>query len=69
MDTVDKRKNVSLDVVCHEQVAGWAISYGENLTFATVRGAAHMVPYAQPARALVMFKSFINAQRLPSREH
>jgi serine carboxypeptidase-like clade 2 len=52
-----------------EQVAGWTISYGENLTFATVRGAAHMVPYAQPARALALFKSFIGARRLPSHEH
>ncbi|KAJ6817183.1 serine carboxypeptidase-like 42 [Iris pallida] len=48
------------------QVGGWATEYGNLLTFATVRGAAHMVPYAQPARALTLFKSFIAGQRLPN---
>eukprot|EP00250_Pteridium_aquilinum_P023162 c26310_g1_i1 orf=327-1787(-) len=48
------------------QVGGWTITYGKNLTFATVRGAAHMVPYSQPSRALVMFKSFVAGKRLPS---
>jgi serine carboxypeptidase-like clade 2 len=48
------------------QVGGWQTEYGKMLTFATVRGAAHMVPYAQPARALHMFSSFIHGRRLPN---
>ncbi|XP_074590746.1 serine carboxypeptidase-like 42 [Curcuma longa] len=48
------------------QVAGWVTEYGKLLTFATVRGAAHMVPYAQPARALRLFTSFVHGQRLPN---
>lgn len=48
------------------QVAGWATEYGNLLTFATVRGAAHMVPYAQPSRALHLFSSFVRGRRLPN---
>ncbi|KAK1288541.1 Serine carboxypeptidase-like 43 [Acorus calamus] len=48
-----------------DQVGGWATEYGNLLTFATVRGASHMVSYAQPARALRLFQSFVNGQRLP----
>ncbi|KAM7511183.1 hypothetical protein LguiB_010058 [Lonicera macranthoides] len=48
------------------QVGGWATEYGNLLTFATVRGAAHMVPYAQPSRALHLFSSFIRGRRLPN---
>ncbi|KAI5661456.1 hypothetical protein M9H77_20779 [Catharanthus roseus] len=51
------------------QVGGWYIEYGNLLTFATVRGASHMVPYAQPARALHLFSSFIRGKRLPGRSH
>ncbi|KAG0468544.1 hypothetical protein HPP92_017872 [Vanilla planifolia] len=51
------------------QVGGWVIEYGNMLTFATVRGAAHMVPYAQPNRALTLFKSFVNGRRLTSTSH
>lgn len=47
------------------QVCGWTVAYGKNLTFATVRGAAHMVPYSQPGRALLLFKSFLAGKRLP----
>lgn len=39
------------------------------LTFATVRGASHMVPYAQPSRALHLFSSFVRGQRLPNTTH
>ncbi|BBN05140.1 serine carboxypeptidase-like clade II [Marchantia polymorpha subsp. ruderalis] len=46
-----------------KQVAGWTKSYG-NLTFATVRAAAHMVPYSQPARALTLFTSFVTGKPL-----
>ncbi|XP_020106442.1 serine carboxypeptidase-like 42 [Ananas comosus] len=48
------------------QVGGWVTEYGNILTFATVRGAAHMIPYAQPDRALRLFRSFVNGQRLPN---
>lgn len=40
------------------QVGGWATKY-DRLTFTTVRGAGHMVPYMQPQRALFMFRTFI----------
>ncbi|CAH9147239.1 unnamed protein product [Cuscuta epithymum] len=48
------------------QVGGWATEYGNILTFATVRGASHMVPYAQPSRALHLFSDFIHGRRLPN---
>lgn len=51
------------------KVGGWATEYGNLLTFATVRGASHMVPYAQPARALTLFRSFIQGKRLPNTTH
>lgn len=51
------------------KVGGWATEYGNILTFATVRGAAHMVPYAQPARALVLFDSIVSGKRLPNVTH
>ncbi|KAJ7520330.1 hypothetical protein O6H91_19G001300 [Diphasiastrum complanatum] len=47
------------------QVAGWTFAYG-NLTYATIRGAGHMVPYSQPARGLVLFSSFISGKPLPT---
>ncbi|EHA8587022.1 Carboxypeptidase [Cocos nucifera] len=50
------------------QVGGWWEAYGnESLVYATVRGASHMVPYAQPERALVLFSRFIHGKLLPSR--
>ncbi|KAF5796253.1 putative carboxypeptidase D [Helianthus annuus] len=51
------------------QVGGWVTEYGNLLTFATVRGASHLVPYAQPSRALRMFTSFIRGARLPNDTH
>ncbi|GAB2213210.1 hypothetical protein Droror1_Dr00021232 [Drosera rotundifolia] len=48
------------------QVGGWTIQYGEMLTFATVRGASHMVPFAQPSRALHLFSDFVRGRQLPS---
>jgi serine carboxypeptidase-like clade 2 len=41
------------------QVGGYVVGY-DGLTFATVRGAGHMVPYTQPARAAHLFKAFVN---------
>ncbi|MQM02781.1 hypothetical protein Taro_035552 [Colocasia esculenta] len=49
------------------KVGGWATEYGNLLTFATVRGASHMVPYAQPARALTLFRTFLAGKRLPNK--
>ncbi|CAL5384547.1 unnamed protein product [Camellia sinensis] len=48
------------------QVGGWVTEYGNLLTFVTVRGAAHMVPYAQPSRSLHLFSSFVRGRRLPN---
>ncbi|WOL14246.1 serine carboxypeptidase-like 42 [Canna indica] len=48
------------------QVGGWVTEYGNLLTFATVRGASHMVPFAQPARALTLFTSIVHGERLPN---
>ncbi|KAL9357607.1 hypothetical protein Peur_050860 [Populus x canadensis] len=50
-------------------VGGWAIEYGNLLTFATVKAAAHMVPYAQPSRALHLFSSFVRGRRLQNTTH
>ncbi|KAJ9683624.1 hypothetical protein PVL29_019266 [Vitis rotundifolia] len=56
-----------------KQVGGWSQSFGalregKNvtlLTFATVRGAAHEVPFTSPSQALTMFKSFLSGSPLP----
>jgi serine carboxypeptidase-like clade 2 len=45
------------------QVGGWTVGHGK-LTFATVRGAGHMVPYTQQVRALDMFTRWIHRQPL-----
>lgn len=49
-----------------KQVAGWTQGYGNLLTFATVRGASHEVPFSQPGRSLVLFKSFLEGKPLPN---
>ncbi|KAF3774010.1 putative serine carboxypeptidase [Nymphaea thermarum] len=46
-------------------VGGWTIVYGDMLSFATVRGASHLVPSTQPQRALVLFKAFLQGKPLP----
>uniref|UniRef100_A0A0D9XQC0 Carboxypeptidase n=1 Tax=Leersia perrieri TaxID=77586 RepID=A0A0D9XQC0_9ORYZ len=51
------------------QAGGWVTEYGNILTFATVRGASHMVPFAQPDRALGLFQSFALGRRLPNTTH
>ncbi|MED6209154.1 Serine carboxypeptidase-like 45 [Stylosanthes scabra] len=48
-----------------KQVAGWTQEYG-NISYATVRGAAHEVPFSQPARSLVLFQAFLQGNPLPS---
>lgn len=47
-----------------QQVAGWAVNYAEGLTFSTVRAAGHMVPFAQPKRALDLFHNFLANRKL-----
>jgi serine carboxypeptidase-like clade 2 len=49
-----------------KQVAGWVQVYENILSFATVRGAAHEVPFSQPERSLVLFKAFLQGQPPPS---
>ena len=44
----------------NDQVAGYAVNYQPNLTFATVKGAGHMVPQYMPEQALALFTAFIN---------
>ncbi|KAJ8449765.1 hypothetical protein Cgig2_001421 [Carnegiea gigantea] len=48
-----------------KQVGGWTEGYGDILTYATVRGAAHEAPFSQPARSLVLFGSFVQGKPLP----
>ncbi|GLJ45105.1 hypothetical protein SUGI_0949530 [Cryptomeria japonica] len=50
-----------------KQVAGWTQVYSNILSFATVRGAAHEVPFSQPERSLVLLKAFLSGQPLPSK--
>ncbi|KAK9128776.1 hypothetical protein Syun_017573 [Stephania yunnanensis] len=46
-----------------EEVGGYTIDY-EGLTFATVRGAGHMVPSYQPSRALSLITHFLEGTPL-----
>lgn len=46
------------------QVGGWTVRYKKGLTFASVRGAGHMVPYTQPERAFYMFSRFVHGKPL-----
>ncbi|KAL4518207.1 hypothetical protein Ndes2437A_g04505 [Nannochloris sp. 'desiccata'] len=46
------------------QVAGWMVKYSEGLTFASVRGAGHMVPYTQAERAFHMFSKWVHGKPL-----
>uniref|UniRef100_A0A0D6QXK7 Carboxypeptidase n=1 Tax=Araucaria cunninghamii TaxID=56994 RepID=A0A0D6QXK7_ARACU len=48
-----------------KQVGGWTQVFGNMLTYATVRGASHEVPFSQPERSLVLLKAFLNGQSLP----
>ncbi|GKV11066.1 hypothetical protein SLEP1_g22352 [Rubroshorea leprosula] len=49
----------------NSQVAGWVETYEGELTFATVRGAGHMVPVFAPHQALSLFAHFLSAKTLP----
>ncbi|KAK9671179.1 hypothetical protein RND81_12G011400 [Saponaria officinalis] len=48
------------------QVGGWTQVYGDVLTFATIRAAAHEAPFTQPARSLELFRSFLHGKQLPN---
>lgn len=47
------------------QVGGWTQVYGDVLSFATIRGAAHEAPFSQPERSLALFKGFLDGNPLP----
>lgn len=50
--------------VCAAQVAGYVVDYDSGLSYATVKGAGHMVPETSPREALDMFSRFISGQPL-----
>ncbi|KAF5180499.1 Serine carboxypeptidase-like [Thalictrum thalictroides] len=60
----------------NKQVGGWAQSFsavkdGKNvtyLTYATVRGAAHEVPFTSPSQGLTLFQAFLTGSPLPSKK-
>ncbi|XP_019167207.1 PREDICTED: serine carboxypeptidase-like 45 isoform X2 [Ipomoea nil] len=55
------------------QIAGWSQSFGGSilgknvsfLTFASVRGAAHEVPFTSPSQALTLFRAFLKGYPPP----
>lgn len=50
----------------NHQVAGYAVEYYGGLTYATIKGAGHMVPETSPKQALTMFERFIKGKTLHS---
>jgi carboxypeptidase C (cathepsin A) len=46
------------------QVAGYTIEYAGNLTYATVKGAGHMVPGTRPAQGWALFDALVNGRAL-----
>lgn len=48
------------------QVGGYTQEYEGGLTFATVRGAGHMVPTHQPGRALSLVSHFLSGTPPPN---
>lgn len=47
------------------EVGGWSQRY-KGLTYATVRGAGHEVPFTQPQRVMVLFRYFLRNLPLPA---
>eukprot|EP00798_Chlamydomonas_sp_ICE-L_P013839 gene13839-19760_t len=50
------------------QVAGFVATFEGGLTFATVKGAGHMVPQTNPREALDLISRFLNKELYPSRK-
>ncbi|CAM0903456.1 unnamed protein product [Alopecurus aequalis] len=48
----------------HGQSAGFTITYSNNMTFATVKGAGHTAPEFEPERCFAMFSRWILNQQL-----
>ena len=56
------------------QVVGWTQAYGHTmkgkqesiLTYTTIRGGGHEIPYTNPSEALTLYISFIIALPFPS---
>jgi carboxypeptidase C (cathepsin A) len=46
------------------QIAGYTQSYEPSITFATVRGAGHMVASDKPREALELFSRFVRNEPL-----
>jgi serine carboxypeptidase-like clade 1 len=46
------------------QVAGYVVKYNANFSFASVKGAGHMVPQYRPQEAFAMFQRFLNNEDL-----
>lgn len=44
------------------QVAGYAVEFKDGLTFATVKGAGHMVPQTHPQAALALLQQWMARQ-------
>ncbi|KAG2425254.1 hypothetical protein HXX76_013838 [Chlamydomonas incerta] len=53
--------------VADRQVAGYYVEYGHGLTYATVKGAGHMVPETNPRDSLALFERFLADQPLAGR--
>ena len=47
------------------QVGGYVQQYKGGFTFASVRGAGHMVPSSQPVRGLALLDSFLKGMLPP----
>ncbi|PNH07041.1 Serine carboxypeptidase 1 [Tetrabaena socialis] len=46
------------------EVAGYVVEYAHGLSYATVKGAGHMVPETNPREALALFQRFIDGKSL-----
>lgn len=53
----------AVDTDSERQVAGYVVEY-EGLTYATVKGAGHMVPQNKPKEALELFRRFIRGEAI-----
>ncbi|MCO5549406.1 hypothetical protein L7F22_002877 [Adiantum nelumboides] len=46
------------------QVAGYAVEYGRNLTFITIKGSGHTVPEYKPQEALTFFQTWLSGGKI-----